>query len=59
MARIRSILPVSELTAEREAGVGRVRDQSALANKFHHLADRPPLRILRMYVEIPRHNRRA
>ena len=46
---------VAELAAQRVAGVGRVGDQAAAAEQVDHLADRAPLRVLGVDVEVPGH----
>ena len=48
-------LTVADLAAQRVAGVGRVGHEAAAADEVDDLADRAPLRIHGMNVEVPRH----
>ena len=54
MRSIPSALP--SWHAQREAGVGRVRDQSVVAEQVDDLADRAGLRVLGVNVEVARHS---
>ena len=46
---------VAEPAAESEAGIRGVGDEPTVANQVDHLADRAPLWVHRMHIEVPRH----